>query len=241
MTQPASGTTLRFLEFKPQSQLNSLPMRLANALFVFLSLFSTFTYPLPSGAQDKTSDKNKPTEQKIIFIGDSLTEGYGVSLDQAYPALIQEKAKADGKNWLLVNAGISGSTTASALSRVKWQLKQKPSAIFLALGANDGLRGVPVKTSEANLASAIEAAQGAKVKIWLAGMKLPPNYGAQYTADFEKMFSRLAKKYHVPLLPFLLDKVAGRPELNQADGIHPNEKGHKILAETVYKFMRENL
>jgi acyl-CoA thioesterase-1 len=205
---------------------------------VCFSLTTLFTFVgYPAFAENL---ENSPA-QKIIFLGDSLTEGYGVSQEQAYPALVQERAKAQGKNWQIINAGISGSTTASALSRVKWQLKQKPTAILIALGANDGLRGVPVKTSEANLAAAIQAAQNAKVKIWLAGMRLPPNYGAQYTKDFEKMFQGLSKKYHIPLLPFLLDKVAGHSELNQPDGIHPNEKGHKILADTVFKFVQENM
>jgi len=179
--------------------------------------------------------------KRIVIIGDSLTEGYGVSRERAYPALIQERAKKDGKNWRIVNAGISGSTTASALSRIKWQLKQKPDLILLALGANDGLRGIPVATAESNLAAALSAAQEAGVKCLLVGMKAPPNYGAEYTRDFEGMFTRLQKKFKVPLLPFLLLNVAAKAELNQPDGIHPNEKGHVILADTVYKSLRENL
>jgi acyl-CoA thioesterase-1 len=195
-----------------------------------------------SAASAQPTQPARPTPStKIVIVGDSLTEGYGVSHEAAYPALVQEKARKAGRNWQITNAGISGSTSASATSRVKWQLKQKPDAIVLALGANDGLRGVPVAITKNNLESAITAINEAHVKCLLVGMKMPPNYGAKYTRDFERIFTELAKKHKIPLLPFLLVNVAGRPDLNQPDGIHPTEKGHAILAETVYKFLAENL
>lgn len=172
--------------------------------------------------------------KKLVLVGDSLTEGFGVSRERAYPALLQQKIDLAGKKWKVINSGISGSTAASAPSRVEWVLKQKPDLIILALGANDGLRGTPVKNIEENLGKAITASQKAKVKIIIAGIKLPPNYGKAYTGDFWAMYPRLAKRFGVPLIPFLLERVAGKPEFNLADGIHPNEKGHAIVAETVF-------
>lgn len=174
-------------------------------------------------------------EKKIVIIGDSITEGYGVSHEQAYPALVQKKIEASGKPWVVVNSGISGSTSASAPGRVTWHLKQKPDLIVLALGANDGLRGLPTKSMEDNLGKAIAACKKAGVKVLVAGMLMPPNYGVEYSRQFAAVFPHLAKKYEVGLIPFLLDKVGGNQSLNQTDGIHPNEKGHQIVAETVYQ------
>lgn len=176
--------------------------------------------------------------KKFVIIGDSITEGYGVSHDQAYPHLLQQKIDKLGKKWRVVNSGISGSTAASAPSRVTWILKQRPALVLIALGGNDGLRGAPVKTIEENLSKAVEACKSAGVKVLVAGMQLPPNYGADYTAQFKGAFARVANKAGVPLLPFLLENVGGKPELNQADAIHPNEKGHAIVADTVFKFVK---
>lgn len=177
-------------------------------------------------------------DKRMVIIGDSLTEGYGVTHDEAYPALLQNKIKADGKPWQVVNSGLSGSTTASAVARVKWQLKQKPDLILLALGANDGLRGLSVESVEKNLSEALKACLEAKVKVVLVGIKLPPNYGADYIKRFEAVFPRLAKKFNVPLIPFLLENVGGDKTLNQADGIHPNAKGHALIANQVYQKIR---
>ncbi len=172
--------------------------------------------------------------KKIVLIGDSLTEGYGVSREQAYPALIQKRAEKDGLHWLVINAGISGSTAASAKSRVEWQLKQKPDLIMIALGANDGLRGTDIKNIESNLSAALEVTAKSGVKIILAGVYLPPNYGADYTRRFAAIYPRLAAKYHTALIPFLLENVGGQQNLNQSDGIHPNAKGHERIVNTVY-------
>ena len=176
--------------------------------------------------------------KKLVIIGDSITEGYGVSHDQAYPHLMQQKIDKLDKKWRVVNSGISGSTAASAPSRVTWILKQKPELVLIALGANDGLRGAPVKSIEDNLAKAVAACKSAGVRVIIVGMKLPPNYGLEYTKQFEGAFGRVANGAGVPLLPFLLEGVAGKAGLNQADGIHPNEKGHVIVAETVFKFVK---
>lgn len=179
--------------------------------------------------------------KRIVIIGDSVTEGYGVSREQAYPALLQKRADKDKKNWQVINAGISGSTSASAVSRVTWHLKNPPRLIVLALGANDGLRGNETTDIEKNLAAAIELCQQNKVPVMLAGMKMPPNYGAAYKKKFEIIYPRLANRFHIPLLPFLLDGVAGQSGFNLADGIHPNEKGHATIAEKIYPVLSKIL
>ena len=179
--------------------------------------------------------------KKIILLGDSITEGYGVSRDQAYPTLVQKRFDADGLHIRVVNAGISGSTSASAPSRVSWQLKQKPELVVLALGANDGLRGLPVRELEKNLARAIELCQKAKVRVMLAGMRVPPNLGETYAKDFAAVYQKLIRKYSIPGIDFLLKDVGGVAELNQSDGIHPNEKGHAIVAKTVYEALKKIL
>lgn len=188
--------------------------------FIFILLFSAFAH-----AKDL----------KIVFLGDSLTDGYGVKRELTYPALVVDKLKADGyKKIKLVNASISGSTSASAVERVKWQLKDKPDILFLALGANDGLRGLNLNIMEKNLSDAIETAKKENVEVVLAGMKMPANMGKHYVTKFEERFSQIAKKYKIPFIPFLLEGVAAEKEMNQEDGIHPNEKGHKKMAENVY-------
>lgn len=179
---------------------------------------------------------------KLVVLGDSLTEGYGVAKEAAFPALLQEKFhKAGRKDLTVVNGGISGSTTASAEKRMAWHLKSKPQAALITLGANDGLRGLSVASSKESLDKAIRLAQGAGVKVILAGMKVPPNYGAEFSRDFEKIFPALAQKYKVPLFPFLLEGVAGVVPLNQTDGIHPNEKGHQLIAEKLFPFLEKHL
>lgn len=173
--------------------------------------------------------------KKLVIIGDSLTEGYGVAKDKAYPALLEEKLKAAGKDWKIVNSGVSGSTTASGPSRVKWIIKSKPDMVMIALGANDGLRGVKVETSKKNLDESMALLKEAKVPMIVGGMLMPPNFGKQYSVDFKKMYEDLSKKYNATLIPFILDKVAGDTKLNLSDGIHPNEEGHKVMADLIYK------
>jgi len=175
-------------------------------------------------------------ETTILMLGDSLTEGTGVKKNQAYPYLVEQKLKAKGLSLInVINAGVSGSTSASALSRLKWHLRSTPDILLLALGANDGLRGLSTVQMKRNLAKTIELALSKGARVVLAGMKMPPNYGAEYTREFEKAFYQLAKEYDVVLIPFLLEGVAGDPKLNFPDGLHPNERGHQIIAELVYK------
>ena len=144
-------------------------------------------------------------------------------------------------NYQVVNGGVSGSTTASGLSRLNWFLKGNPKAVIIALGANDGLRGIKLKESKANLEKIILKAKSKNIKVFLAGMQLPPNYGKEYTSEFQKMFEELKKKHNVFYIPFLLKGVAGKKELNLEDGIHPNKKGHKIMAKTVYEEIKDLL
>jgi acyl-CoA thioesterase-1 len=172
---------------------------------------------------------------RIVCLGDSLTEGYGLAPEQAYPSRLESGLRERGYAVRVVNAGISGSTSASAVSRLRWQLRSGPDWVVIALGGNDGLRGVDVATTKANLAQAIEVAKQAGVRVLLAGMKLPPNYGRDYTDAFEAIFPALAEEHEVPFLPFLLEGVAADPALNLPDGIHPNARGSAIVARHVQR------
>ena len=181
-------------------------------------------------------------DDTILFLGDSLTEGLGVTKEDAFPKLvetmIQTKLK---KDVTVINGGVSGSTTSDGLDRLKWYMKKKPSIVFLALGANDGLRGFDLKQSQENLEEIIKYAQESNAKVLLAGMLIPPNYGPKYSENFRKMYEQLKDKYKLKNMPFLLEGVAGDKELNQRDGIHPNEQGHKIIAKNVFEFIKEEL
>ena len=175
-------------------------------------------------------------ETTILMLGDSLTEGTGVEKTKAYPYLVEQKLNAQGFSAIkVINAGVSGSTTASGLSRLTWYLRDRPDFLLLALGANDGLRGLPTVQIKRNLAATIESALNKGIRVVLAGMKMPPNYGEGYTRKYEKVFLELSKEYDIVFIPFLLEGVAGDPKLNLPDGLHPNERGHHIISELVYK------
>lgn len=180
-------------------------------------------------------------EQVLVIVGDSLTEGYGITKEDAFPSLLQAKLKSAGKEWRVVNSGVSGSTSASGPGRVQWAIKSKPQAMMIALGANDGLRGLKTEDLESNLKKSVSAAKAAGIKVYLAGMQMPPNYGADYAKKFREVFPRVAKQEKVELLPFLLEGVAGDSKLNLADRIHPNEAGHKIMAEKIFQFLKDRL
>lgn len=177
---------------------------------------------------------------RVLALGDSLTEGYGVAREAAWPALVEAELRTQGlKDAVVINAGVSGSTSASGLSRLKWHLKSKDKAdvLLLALGANDGLRGLDLKATRQNLVDVIRLAKSQGMKVMLAGMLIPPNYGKEYADSFQKLFPEVAKSEGTALIPFLLDGVAAEPKLNLPDGIHPNEAGYKIVAKTVTKYL----
>ncbi|GAB6143323.1 arylesterase [Desulfocicer niacini] len=181
-------------------------------------------------------------ETSILFLGDSLTAGYGVEQEQAYPSLLGPLIAAGGyPDVKLINAGISGSTTASALSRLKWYKRTRPDILFLALGANDGLRGLSLSAMEKHLDATIRMALDQGMTVILAGMEIPPNYGPAYTRQFRQVFVTLAEKYSIILMPFLLKGVAGRSQYNQADGIHPTAAGHRIIAANVLPYIVKEL
>ena len=172
---------------------------------------------------------------RIVCLGDSLTAGLGVSLADAYPAQLAARLRSAGLNYDVVNAGVSGDTSAGGVRRLDWSMTGDVHVLVVALGANDGLRGLPPKDLRANLARIIEAAQARQVRVVLAGMEAPPNFGATYTREFRDVYRELARTYDVVLVPFLLDGVAGVPNLNQADGIHPTAEGQRVIAATIWR------
>jgi acyl-CoA thioesterase-1 len=177
---------------------------------------------------------------RLVFIGTSLTAGLGLDPDSAYPALIQRKADLAGIPLTVVNAGVSGETSAGALRRIDWVLREPADVLVVETGANDGLRALRVDSTRANLEAIVERIRGAhpRARVVLVQMEAPPNLGPRYTADFRGMFPAVAERYGLTLVPFLLDRVAGIDSLNQADGIHPNEAGERIVAETVWRTLR---
>jgi acyl-CoA thioesterase I len=190
----------------------------------------------PAPAAASPDDSGRP---KIVALGDSLTAGHGLLEMQAYPALLQKKLDEDGYGWEVVNAGVSGDTSAAGLQRLDWALQQQNVRVLIVeLGANDGLRGLPVDQMKKNLAGIIEAAQARQIAVLLAGMEAPPNYGPEYAASFRQVYRDLAQHYNVVFVPFMLDKVAGISTLNQADGIHPNIDGTNIVADTLWHALR---
>jgi acyl-CoA thioesterase-1 len=210
-------------------------MKNSSIINTFFLLFSFV------GFQHLALAENKIENKTLVILGDSLTEGLGVARESAFPFLLEKKLLSNGKHWSVINSGISGSTTASAPSRVKWILRNNPDAVLIILGANDGLRGLPVKETEKHLQEAINIVTKQKIKIFLGGLYMPPNYGKQYSLDFKNMYLHLAKTNNLKLIPFILDKVAGDSKYNQADGIHPNEKGHEIIANTIYEQLKDLL
>jgi len=193
----------------------------------------------PAAPAPTTAAPNEASRPKIVALGDSLTAGHGLLETQSYPALLQDKLNEDGYNWEVVNAGISGDTTAAGLQRLDWTLQEPDVRILiLELGANDGLRGLSVSEMRKNLSAIIERAQQKRIAVLLAGMEAPPNYGPEYAASFRQVYRDLAREYRVTLIPFMLSGVAGIGSLNQSDGIHPNIEGTRIVAETLWTALR---
>ncbi|MCH4823850.1 arylesterase [Gramella lutea] len=217
---------------------------------LFLTLFMMI---LISGCGDnkkkEASESEESVQQEsaqaqedkvILMFGDSLTAGYGLEEQEAFPAILQRKIDSLGLAYKVVNAGLSGETTSGGRNRIDWVLKQNVDVFVLELGANDGLRGIPLSETRKNLQEIIDfvRAENPDVEIVLAGMQIPPNMGQNYTSEFKNIFPELAEKNKVHLIPFLLEDVAGNPDLNQQDGIHPTAEGHRILAENVWEVLK---
>lgn len=185
----------------------------------------------PDASAPAASRESRP---RIVALGDSLTAGLGLDPDESFPALLQERIDQEGLDFQVVNAGVSGDTSAGGLRRLALALEGDVRVLIVALGGNDGLRGLPPADLRANLAAMIERAQSRQIAVVLAGMEAPPNLGAEYTRAFREVYSSLAKEYGVVLLPFLLADVAGMSDLNQSDGIHPNVEGTRIVANHVW-------
>lgn len=189
---------------------------------------------------ESTEVQEKRERKTILFFGNSLTAGYGIEDYEAFPALIQEKLDSMESGYQVINGGLSGETTASGLSRLDWFLEEKPAIFILELGGNDGLRGISLEETEKNLRGIIHSVQEEypDTKILLAGMQIPPNMGQAYTDNFRKMYAEIAEDEQVALIPFLLEGVAGDPEYNLPDGIHPTAAGHQIVAQTVWQYLK---
>ncbi|HSI68659.1 MAG TPA: arylesterase [Gillisia sp.] len=199
--------------------------------------------------KDRVEEANKSTNEAnkekgvILFFGTSLTAGMGLDPNEAYPAVIQQKIDSLGFDYEVVNAGLSGETTASGSNRISWVLNQDVDVFLLELGANDGLRGIPLEETRKNLQTIIDTVRqkNPQATIILAGMQIPPNMGKEYTTEFKEIFPQLAEQNDVKYIPFLLEGVAGDPALNQQDGIHPTAEGQKIMATTVWEVLEPEL
>lgn len=191
-------------------------------------------WPLPFATSSSSPSDHRP---RIVAFGDSLTAGLGVGADESYPAQLQRRLDSLGYHYRVINAGVSGDTTAGGLRRVPWILNNKPALVILELGANDGLRGLSVDQARNNLRQIIRQLQEGGTTVVLAGMKLPPNYGHEYTTQFEAMYRMLANEYELALIPFFLEGVGGSSSLNQADGIHPTKEGYEIIVDQILKVL----
>jgi acyl-CoA thioesterase-1 len=200
-------------------------------------IFSLTFYALPTLLVSSSAVFG--ASKTILFMGDSITAGYGIGDDRAFPALIQERLDAEGYDYTVINAGVSGDTSAGGLSRTSWLLKRPVEIFVLELGANDGLRGQPVKATRANLVAILEKVKASypEAQLVLAGMQVPPNMGPDYTRDFRGTFEQVAEETGAHLIPFILEGVGGIEELNQADGIHPTVEGHEIIAKLVWSHL----
>jgi acyl-CoA thioesterase-1 len=199
---------------------------------------SAQTTPASSNSLPPAARARSASEMKIVAFGDSLTSGHRLPKADAYPAVLERSLRESGLPFTVINHGLSSDTTAGALRRLDAALAERPQILILAFGANDGLRGVPVKQVRGNLEKIIEKAQDEDVKVLLVGMEALPIYGWQYTVDFHHVFPELAEKYDVPLVPFMLDGVLGNPDLMSPDGIHPNAAGARLIAGNIWTALR---
>ena len=206
-------------------------------LIVFLTVLPIYESRAFEGTLAESSQHTRSASgevPRIVAFGNSLTAGLGVSAEETYPAQLHQHLDRSGIRYRVVNAGVSGDTTAGGLRRVSWILKSRPHVVILELGGNDGLRGLSLSETRLNLEQIIQKLQEASVTVVLAGVQIPPNYGKEYTAAFQEIYPALAKKYGLVFIPFILEGVAGSVTLNQADGIHPTGEGYQIIARHVF-------
>ncbi len=189
---------------------------------------------MPAGVRGRLA----ASRPRIVALGDSLTAGLGLSTDQAYPAVLQDRLDTEGYAFEMVNAGVSGDTSAGGLRRLDWALDGDVRILIVALGANDGLRGVAVAEMKKNLTTIVERARARGIAVLLVGMEAPPNFGPSYTTAYRRVFQEIARQYSLPFVPFLLEGVAGVPKLNQPDGMHPTAAGARIVAEHVWTVLK---
>jgi len=222
----------------------------ANFWFIIFPCFlfigcSNETEPLNNQGHVTEADNTEQNTFRILILGDSLTEGYGIAPHLAYPALLEKELNkqipSDYPPYKVINGGVTGSTTSGGASRIGWYMKSPPDYLIVALGGNDGLRGIPPEESKQNLRKIILEAQNYGVPVSLAGMKLPPNYGPSYLMRFEDIFEQLAEELKIPLIPFLLEGVGGDPKMNLPDRIHPNPDGHQRICQTVHQHLINHL
>lgn len=191
-----------------------------------------------AGGESTAAAEDRP---KIVALGDSITAGYGIGLERAYPALLQERLDAEGYTFEVVNAGVPGDTFAGGLNRLDWVLDGNVRILIVALGGNDGLRGLPPSAMKRNLSAIIERAAERRIPVLLAGMEAPPNLGDEYTSQFREVFQGLADEYALVFFPFLLQDVGGVASLNQRDGIHPNAEGARVIADHIWTYLQPML
>ena len=204
--------------------------------------------PPPTAAPSATATTRPPTASaaatrtaalpRIVFLGDSITAGLGLDVEQAFPAVVGQMLQGEGLPVHVVNAGVSGDTTAGGVRRIDWLLRQSPDVVVVGLGGNDGLRGVELRASEENLRTIVRKARQAGARVLLLGMLIPPNYGPEYATQFRDLYPRVARELDVPLVPFVLEGVGGDPRLNQPDGIHPTAEGQRIVARNLLPHLR---
>ncbi|GAB3542758.1 arylesterase [Spirosoma fluminis] len=232
------------------STLTQTSYSVISGLVLLLTVWSCGSSDSKTESKSTTADSKASTtesrpaatgkKQLVLFYGNSLTAGYGVEPSQAFPALVGQKIDSAGLNYQVVNAGLSGETTAGGKSRISWVMRQPVAVFVLELGGNDGLRGLPLKATRENLQAIMDTVRlkSPEATIVLAGMQIPPNLGTTYTKEFRELFKELADKNKAVLIPFLLEGVGGIPKLNQPDGIHPTPAGHKIVANTVWNVLK---
>lgn len=194
--------------------------------------------PAAAAAPEAAGKTAASTRPRIVFLGDSLTAGLGLERPQSVPSLVQARLEAEGYPYEVVNAGVSGDTSAGGLRRLDWSLDGDVRVLVVELGANDGLRGLPPAEMKKNVADVIRAAKARGIRVLLTGMEAPPNYGPAYTTEFRQVYPDLAKEFDVALMPFYLEGVAGNPALNNADGIHPNPEGARIVERNLWRWLK---